>query len=137
MTYITEFVRGKILSIYYTYSKFGDQKNIDFGVEGEEGAIDFETFFGRHIWMTPYEVKGLRWDLLSLCGTCGSDGLDADGLPLAPGGALALARLGLLVLLVRGVAVLDRLHSRLPRLRRLKEDIYRVVHQVVHIILLT
>ena len=69
--------------------------------------------------------------------TCGSDGLDANRLPLPPGGALALARLGLLVLLVRGEAVLDRLHSRLPRLRRLKEDIYRVVHQVVHIILLT
>ena len=68
--------------------------------------------------------------------TCGSDGLDANRLPLAPGGALSLARLGLLVLLVRGVAVLDRLHCRLPRLRRLK-DIYRVVHQVVHNDLLT
>ena len=56
--------------------------------------------------------------------TCCSDGLDADGLPLPPGAvavAAVLAGLGLLVLLVRGEAVLDRLHSRLPSLRRLKD----------------
>ena len=50
--------------------------------------------------------------------------LDADGLPLPPGAvavAAVLAGLGLLVLLVRGEAVLDRLHSRLPSLRRLKD----------------
>ena len=59
----------------------------------------------------------------NLCSTCCSDGLDADGLPLPPGAvavAAVLAGLGLLVLLVRGEAVLDRLHSRLPSLRRLK-----------------
>ena len=56
----------------------------------------------------------------NLYSTCGSDGLDADGLPLPPR-APALARLGLLVLLVRGEAVLDRLHRRLSRLRRLKK----------------
>lgn len=53
-------------------------------------------------------------------GTCGSDRLDADRLPLPPG-SLALARLRLLVLLVRREAVLDRLHRCLSRLRRLKE----------------
>ena len=60
----------------------------------------------------------------NLYSTCGSDGLDADGLPLPPGAvavAAVLAGLGLLVLLVRGEAVLDRLHRRLPSLRRLKD----------------
>ena len=60
----------------------------------------------------------------NLYSTCGSDGLDADGLPLPPGAvavaAAVLAGLGLLVLLVSGEAVLDRLHRRFPSLRRLK-----------------
>ena len=59
-------------------------------------------------------------DCLSVeCRACGPDGLDADRLSLAPARALALARLWLLVLLVRREAVLYPLHCSLSRLGRL------------------